>query len=175
MDRQSTNKIYPISSGSYAQNPQDANNTSFNLNKTLLLYSNSTHLTSFLPSATPKMRFIPVAFGLMATTSVMANPVNVQSVTVQLANDQSGANANVDIPADGNPRSVQALWGKTSVSTNGVVSASSAQLNKFQQTTHCQITQHPNVNAELDAQRTWTQLDHGKVVQLNQASIVCKD
>ncbi|KAE8332161.1 hypothetical protein BDV39DRAFT_167411 [Aspergillus sergii] len=121
------------------------------------------------------MRFIPVAFGLLATTSVMANPVNVQSVTVQLANDQSGANANVDIPADGNSRSVQALWGKTSVSTNGIVSASSAQLNKFQQTTHCQITQHPNVNAELDAQRTWTQFGQGKVVQLSHAFIVCKD
>lgn len=157
------------------QSPPDANNTTFNLNQYLPLHSNSTHLTSFLPSATPKMRFIPVALGLMATTSVMANPANVQSVTVQLANDQSGANANVDIPADGNQRSVQALWGKTSVSTNGIVSASSAQLNKFQQTTHCRITQNPNVNAELDAQRTWTQLDQGKVVQLTHAFIVCKD
>ncbi|KAE8421180.1 hypothetical protein BDV36DRAFT_292614 [Aspergillus pseudocaelatus] len=122
------------------------------------------------------MRFIPLALGFMATTStVFAGPPNVQTVSVQLSNDQSGANANVDVPTDGNRRSVQALWGHTSVSTNGVVTATSAQLTRFQQSTHCEITQQPNVDAKLDAQRTWVSLDQGKLVQLGRASIVCSD
>ncbi|KNG83424.1 hypothetical protein ANOM_009705 [Aspergillus nomiae NRRL 13137] len=111
----------------------------------------------------------------MATSSVIAGPTNVQSVTVQLSNEQSGANANVDIPTDGNPRSIQALWGHTSVVVNGVVSASSAQFNRFQQTSVCHIFQHPNVNAELNARQTWVKLDQGKVVELDHGFIVCRD
>ncbi|KAE8362646.1 hypothetical protein BDV27DRAFT_159530 [Aspergillus caelatus] len=121
------------------------------------------------------MRFIPLALGFMATTStVFAGPPNVQTVSVQLSNDQSGANANVDVPTDGNRRSVQALWGHTSVSTNGVVTATSAQLTRFQQSTHCEITQQPNVDAKLDAQRTWVSLDQGKLVNYDVRQLLAK-
>ncbi|OGM49325.1 hypothetical protein ABOM_003586 [Aspergillus bombycis] len=120
------------------------------------------------------MRFIPLALGLMATTSsVIASPTDVQSVTVQLSNEQSGANANVDIPTDGNQRSIQSLWGHTDVTVKGVVTASSAQFNKFQQTSHCKIVQQPDVNAELNAQQTWVSLNQGKLVQLSHGHIRC--
>ncbi|KAE8375428.1 hypothetical protein BDV26DRAFT_295077 [Aspergillus bertholletiae] len=121
------------------------------------------------------MRFTSLALGLMAASGVIAGPPNVPTARVQLANDQSGANADVDIPTDGRLHSVQALWGGTSVSTNGVVSATSAQLVGFQQTTRCTIVEQPNVNAQLNAQATWTQLEGGQLVKLDRAWIWCKD
>ncbi|GIJ87012.1 hypothetical protein Asppvi_005911 [Aspergillus pseudoviridinutans] len=95
-------------------------------------------------------------------------------VTVQLANDQSGANADVTVEADGVEHTVESLWGNTAVARDGVVFASSTQLTAFQQNTVCRIFQ-PDVDVTLNAQHTWSWLDGGKVVNLQSASLVCKD
>lgn len=96
------------------------------------------------------------------------------TTTVQLANDQSGANANVIIPVDGVKRPVQELWGNTAVAHNGLVFASSAQLTAFQQTTVCTITEEKHhLSARLDAERTWVSLGR-PIVDLCSAYIVCE-
>ncbi|KAE8366445.1 hypothetical protein BDV27DRAFT_125303 [Aspergillus caelatus] len=122
------------------------------------------------------MRFIPFAFGLMAiSVDAMATPRDVQTVSVQLSNDQSGANDNADVAADGRLWSIQSLWRHSSVDMNGFVTATSAQLTSFQQTTHCRIIQRPNVDTELDAEHTWVSLNQGKGIQLKVAYITCSD
>ncbi|KAJ5296011.1 hypothetical protein PENANT_c001G04635 [Penicillium antarcticum] len=108
------------------------------------------------------------------STAALANPHHVDSVTIQLANDQSGANANVDIPTDGQKRSVESLWGHTSVAKDGVVYASSAQLVAFQQDTVCVIFGDGD-HAQLNARQTWVSLKDGKVVKLDHAYVVCED
>lgn len=116
------------------------------------------------------MKFAEVSAVLLACLSTGA----LANATVQLANEQSGANANVDIPTDGNPQSVASLWGKTSVSKDGVVYATSAQLVAFQQETSCVIFQRDRY-AELDASKTWVSLSGGEVVDLNGAFVVCEN
>ncbi|RHZ61982.1 uncharacterized protein CDV56_101782 [Aspergillus thermomutatus] len=109
------------------------------------------------------------------TTSISANPsAETRVVTVQLANDQSGANADVTIPANGVKHTIESLWGKTAVAQKGVVYASSAQLTAFQQSTSCRIF-GPGVDVTLNAMHTWSWLSGGKVVDLQAASLVCKD
>lgn len=96
------------------------------------------------------------------------------TATVQLANDQSGANANVVIPVDGVKRPVQELWGNTAVAKHGLVFASSAQLTTFQQTTACTITEEKHhLDATLNAEETWVSLGR-PVVDLCSAYIVCE-
>ncbi|CAI7665563.1 unnamed protein product [Penicillium viridicatum] len=118
------------------------------------------------------MKFTEVSAIILACLSTGAFATDA---TVQLANDQSGANANVAIPTDGHPRSVAHLWGKTPVSKDGVVYATSAQLVAFQQDTSCVIFQRDHYHAELDAQKTWVSLKGGEVVDLNGAFVVCDD
>ncbi|KAJ5529354.1 hypothetical protein N7527_002747 [Penicillium freii] len=118
------------------------------------------------------MKFTEVSAIILACLSTGAFATDA---TVQLANDQSGANANVAIPTDGHPRSVAHLWGKTPVSKDGVVHATSAQLVAFQQDTSCVIFQRDHYYAELDAQKTWVSLKGGEVVDLNGAFVVCDD
>ncbi|KAJ5864459.1 uncharacterized protein N7529_006375 [Penicillium soppii] len=96
-------------------------------------------------------------------------------VTVQLANDQSGANANVKVPADGEKRSIGSLWGWTAVAKDGVVFATSAQLVKFEQDTACEIFDDYYLDAKLNARQTWVSLKGGAVVKLKDAFIACYD
>ncbi|GLI76943.1 hypothetical protein PoHVEF18_005225 [Penicillium ochrochloron] len=58
-----------------------------------------------------------------------------QTVTIQLANDQSGANANEAIPADGMKYVVRDYWGHSVLSEGGKIYATSAQLTAFQEST----------------------------------------
>ncbi|KAJ5484813.1 hypothetical protein N7539_004801 [Penicillium diatomitis] len=98
-----------------------------------------------------------------------------QTVTVQLANEQSGAWANVVVPIDGVSRPVQELWSNTAIAAehHGLVFASSAQLTAFQQTTHCTITEEShNVDAKLDAEHTYHAFG-GAPVELCAALITC--
>ncbi|KAJ5101687.1 hypothetical protein NUU61_003909 [Penicillium alfredii] len=97
------------------------------------------------------------------------------TATIQLANDQSGANANVAVPENGKKYSIESLWGKTAVAKKGRVFATSAQLVAFQQHTHCTIFDHDHLHAELDARKTWVSLKDGKVVNLDHAFVVCDD
>ncbi|KAJ5895855.1 uncharacterized protein N7473_005254 [Penicillium subrubescens] len=127
-----------------------------------MLFSNAAALTSAL--------FSTIAFAAPAAEFGW-KPL---TATVQLANDQYGANANVIIPVDGVKRPVQELWGNTAVAHNGLVFASSAQLTAFQQTTVCTITEEKHhLDASLDAEITWVSL--GKpIVDLCSAYIVCE-
>ncbi|CAI7569135.1 unnamed protein product [Penicillium crustosum] len=95
------------------------------------------------------------------------------TATMQLANDHSGANANVPIPIDGVKYSVQELWGNTAVAPHGLVFASSAQVTAFDQTTVCTITEESGFAVTLDAQRTWLSVD-GRPVDLCSAFVVCE-
>lgn len=97
------------------------------------------------------------------------------TATIQLANDHSGANANVAVPENGQKYSIKSLWERTAVAKNGVVSASSAQLVAFQQDTVCKIFGGDHIHVELDARKTWAQLKGGKVVDLDHAFVVCDD
>lgn len=99
---------------------------------------------------------------------------DTNKVTIQLANDQSGANANVAVPTDGHKRSIKSLWGHTAVAKGGNVYASSAQLVAFQQDTVCEIF-GDNLHAELNARQTWVSLAGGKVINLDHAYVVCDD
>ena len=118
----------------------------------------------------------PFVLAYLATAG-LAEPEkrNANEVTVQLANDQSGANANVDVPADGKKRSIDTLWAHTAVAKNGVVYATSAQLTKFQQDSVCEITGDDHLDVKLNARQTWVSLKGGAVVNLKNAFIVCDD
>ncbi|KAI9930286.1 hypothetical protein ASPWEDRAFT_294100 [Aspergillus wentii DTO 134E9] len=121
---------------------------------------------------------LPLAFFLLASAAADAEPDKenihpVNTVRVQLANDQSGANANKQVPTDGVKHSIDSLWGDTAVARHGVVFATSAQLTANFQNTACTISQPPKVHAELDSQRTWVSLDGGKVVELDHGFITC--
>ncbi|KAL3413077.1 hypothetical protein V8F44DRAFT_567771 [Aspergillus fumigatus] len=113
-----------------------------------------------------------IALAVAFLTSSLSATASAEAplVTVQLANDQSGANANVAVRADGVKHTVESLWGKTAVARNGIVYASSTQLTAFQQNTACRISQ-PGIDVTLDARHTWSWLDGGRVVDLNGASL----
>lgn len=97
------------------------------------------------------------------------------TATLQLANDQSGANANIAVPVDGVKRSVQELWGYTSIAQNGLVFASSAQLAAFSQTVVCTITDDQfHLSATLNAEKTWVSLGGGRAADLCSAQVICK-
>lgn len=118
----------------------------------------------------------PFVLACLATATV-AEPEKYHhdEVTVQLANDQSGANANVNVPADGEKRSIDHLWGKTAVARKGAVYATSAQLTKFEQDTVCKIFGEHYLDAKLNARQTWVSLKGGAVVNLEHAYIVCHE
>ena len=74
---------------------------------------------------------LALVFGLFAA-SIYAAPAAVDArtgsdVTVSLINDQSGANAQVTISADGSDQSIKDLFGNTAIGATGNVLASSAQ------------------------------------------------
>ena len=112
-----------------------------------------------------------LALGFFASSGLAA-PSWAQSVTIQLANEQSGANSNVAVPVDGVKRPVQELWGHTAVAHEGLVFASSAMFTAFQQTTVCTFTEEPRLGATLTAEKTYTSF--GGVRDLCAAYVVCK-
>ncbi|RMJ27325.1 hypothetical protein PHISP_01772, partial [Aspergillus sp. HF37] len=95
-------------------------------------------------------------------------------VTVQLANDQSGANANQNIQTDGEWRSIGDIWKDTDIYKHGKVMVSSAMLTKFTQTTVCKI-KDTHVHVELNARQTWVFLAGGAVKNLADGWIKCWD
>ncbi|KAB8069533.1 hypothetical protein BDV29DRAFT_161363 [Aspergillus leporis] len=97
------------------------------------------------------------------------------TVTVQLANDQSGAWGNADVPADGAKHSIESLYAKTNIAKDGTVSATSTQLVKFQQNTVCKISKKPGVDVTLNSRETWKSLKGGAVVKLQGGTVECKN
>ena len=80
----------------------------------------------------------------------------VPTASIQLANEQSGANANAVIPIDGTYRPVQELWGNTPIARDGLVFASSAQLTTFEQHITCTFSEEPRLSLTLSADRTYS-------------------
>ena len=109
----------------------------------------------------------------LATLLPLLAAASAKDIIVSLANDRSGADAGVKVPADGTKHTIKSLWGDTAVAQSGVVKASSAQLTSFETTTVCKITKPPSVDVTLNARQTWASFDHHKVVELNDAVIVC--
>ncbi|RAL15791.1 uncharacterized protein BO97DRAFT_403062 [Aspergillus homomorphus CBS 101889] len=122
-----------------------------------------------------------IASLLIAAVSAAPAPVDIESrastVTVSLANDQTGANAGVAIPGDGVSRGIQTLYGGTSVGSGGRVLASSAQLTNFPQWASCIIVNNGATIAYLNPQQTYADLDRDpsavKPVDLSGGSITC--
>jgi hypothetical protein len=123
-----------------------------------------------------KLTLTPFLLAYLATAGLAETEKrNANQVTVQLANDQSGTNANVKVPADGRKRSIESLWGRTAVARKGAVYATSAQLTQFQQDSACEITGDHYLDAKLNSRQTWVSLKGGSVVNLKDAWIVCDD
>ncbi|KAJ5305647.1 hypothetical protein PENANT_c127G11401 [Penicillium antarcticum] len=114
-----------------------------------------------------------LVLGLLTSSGLAAPPSWVKPATIQLANEHSGANANVAVPVDGVKRPVQELWGHTAVAHEGLVFASSAMLTAFQQTTVCEFTEEPRLDVIINAEKTYSSFGGG-VKDLCAAYVVCK-
>ncbi|KAJ5910705.1 uncharacterized protein N7473_000008 [Penicillium subrubescens] len=114
-------------------------------------------------------------FGLtLPFVSASAEPGRTgRTVTIQLANDQSGANINEAIPGNGKKYGVRDYWGHSVLSEGGRIYATSAQLTAFQQSTVC-IIEGSHVDTQLDSRKTWTFLAGGPVVDLSDATVSCR-
>lgn len=113
-------------------------------------------------------------FTLLTSSLTSAAPTaRTNTITFQLANDQSGAYANVDVPADGVQRTVVSLFGNTAIAQNGIPIATSAMLTAFQQDSTCTLSQNPQLIVTLNAEKTWASLEQGQQVNLQAAYLVC--
>lgn len=124
-----------------------------------------------------KMRCAELTFlGLVlpiASASIQPD-YGAQTVTLQLTNDQSGANINQAFPADGKKYAVKNYWGNSALARGGGIYASSAQISAFQQGTFC-IIEVSHVDVQLDARNTWTFLAGGELIDLSDASLSCRN
>lgn len=128
---------------------------------------------------------VAMAFTLLASTvfaeettmnnnDARAMDMGGLSVTVQLANEVSGANSDISVPVDGVPRPVQELWGSTPVSNWGIVEGTSAQLTGFEQEITCTFYGEPGIDTTLNSQQTWASFGEGKVTDLCATFLVCE-
>ncbi|KAF7592524.1 hypothetical protein BBP40_012747 [Aspergillus hancockii] len=118
---------------------------------------------------------IGLLFALTASTSAASyfHPYS-DSVTVKLSNDWSGASAKAHVSTDGKPHSINSLYGHSDLERDGKIYATSAELTDFHQDTVCLIVQHePHVHATLDAEATWTFLDRGAWVEVDNGHVIC--
>lgn len=109
------------------------------------------------------------------------SPTPVSEITIRIFNDQSGANAEASIPADGVPRTIPNLFRGKAIDSNGDIFGSSAQLVKFSDSTKCSLT---NLNVkdwafELDGRaRNFVDLDEdlskAELVWLNGFTFQCR-
>ncbi|GLB08242.1 hypothetical protein AtubIFM57258_004130 [Aspergillus tubingensis] len=122
------------------------------------------------------MKSISAVLIALLATSVSAGPI-IPTVTIALANDQTGAQGSAAVPADGSVQSISALYGNTGVGSGGVVKASSAQLTNFQANTNCVITNYGSVLATLNSRNTYVDLDGNpsaaQPVDLSAATVKC--
>lgn len=112
---------------------------------------------------------------LLPIVTVLADfDQNFRTVTIQLANDHSGANADKCIPADGKKYPISAFWGNTGLSQNGGIFATNGQLIAYPQNAACTI-ECPHGNLGLNARTTWVSLAKGQVVNLHDGFVSCQD
>jgi hypothetical protein len=94
-----------------------------------------------------------------------------QTTTIQAANDQTGANANVIVPVNGVPQLVGSLFAGTSIQQNGRTIASSAMLQANFQGVHCVIALPPFA-VTLNDRKTFVS-DGGVPVDVTAATVTC--
>ena len=116
-----------------------------------------------------------LSFALLPLVPAVAGfDQNGRTVTIQLANDHSGANADRCVPADGKKYPVSAFWGNTALSQNGGIFATNGQLIAYPQNAACNI-ECPHGNLGFNARTTWLSLANGQVVNLQDAFITCQE
>ncbi|KAH7381529.1 hypothetical protein BKA66DRAFT_549819 [Pyrenochaeta sp. MPI-SDFR-AT-0127] len=100
------------------------------------------------------MKFtIAIASTVLAfATGISAIPSPIPQITIRIFNDQTGANAEATVPADGLPRNIPDLFRGTAIDSRGDIIGTSAQLTKFSDSTKCTLTNLniPNWVIELD-------------------------
>ncbi|KAE8382497.1 hypothetical protein BDV26DRAFT_253653 [Aspergillus bertholletiae] len=116
----------------------------------------------------------------LLTTSASATPPFfhdwTESVTIQLSNDWSGANAKASVATDGKLNQIKDLFSDTDLEKDGKIFATSVQLIKFHKDTVCRVVQHdPHVQVSLDDQTTWSFLDRGAWVDVHRGVVICYD
>ncbi|KAB8264741.1 hypothetical protein BDV32DRAFT_145418 [Aspergillus pseudonomiae] len=118
--------------------------------------------------------------GLLFTvlaTSASATPFYYDwsdSVTIQLSNDWSGANAKAHVETDGKPHPIQELFDGSDIEQDGKIFATSVQLIKFHHDTLCRVIQSdPQVKVTLDDEHTWSFLERGAWVDVHRGVVVC--
>jgi hypothetical protein len=105
------------------------------------------------------MKFTIAAVFAVFATSILAAPATFPTVTIQFSNDQTGANADVKVTANGNPNAVSTLFAGTSINKGGRIIATSAQLTQFVQGTFCVVKAGNTVIANLNTDKTFADLD----------------
>jgi hypothetical protein len=118
--------------------------------------------------------FIIAAISLFAATA-FAQPAPA-TVTLQLANDFTGANIGKVIPADGSRHQISEFFAGSPVDSNGDILASSAQLTAFPTHVQCAIFKDKLITV-LTPERTYADLDGDSsklsTVSLSGAYIEC--
>jgi hypothetical protein len=99
------------------------------------------------------------------------------TVTLQLANDLSGANNDQVILADGSTYAISDLFSGTSVDVNGQILVTSAQLVAFPTFVQCAIFEAQSLVTVLTQDHTFADLDGNSAttipVELNNAWVSC--
>jgi hypothetical protein len=115
-----------------------------------------------------------LAFLLQVAPAFAEWDQNVRTITIQLANDPSGLNADRCIPADGKKYPISSFWGNTALSRNGGIYATNGQLIAFPQDGACTI-ECAHGTLDFNARTTWLSLAHGQSVNLQGATVSCRE
>jgi len=84
--------------------------------------------------------FAAITLSLIGLSLAAPSVLNTRtsSVTIQLANDQSGANSNAAVPLDGASHAISVLYAGSSIAAGGF-KVTSGQLNSFPQSFSCTV------------------------------------
>ena len=131
--------------------------------------------TTQLSNATSKMKSAIIATISFLAAFVTANPT-APTVTLQLANDLSGANANKVILANGQRYTIADLFAQTAVDVDGQILVNSAQLVAHPPHVGCEIAKDRLI-AYFTQDRTTADLDGNNEaaipIRLNDAYVSC--
>jgi hypothetical protein len=135
------------------------------------------------PTAVTKTSSCDAPAAITERTSILPipSPTLVSQITIRIFNDQTGANAEASVPADGVPRNIPDLFRGKAIDSNGDIFGTSAQLVQFSDSSKCSLT---NLNVrdwafELDGRaRNFVDLDEdvskAERVWLNGFTLQCR-
>ncbi|KAJ5191291.1 uncharacterized protein N7498_010276 [Penicillium cinerascens] len=123
-----------------------------------------------------KMRYTGLlSFALLPLVPAVAGfDQNGRTVTIQLANDHSGVNADRCVPADGKKYPVSAFWSNSALSQNGGIFATNGQLIAYPQNAACNI-ECPHGTLGFNSRTTWLSLANGQQVDMRDAFVTCHE